>query len=72
MSMTADGNQEVWTSYRPYRHSKPKIDHFTGLFGVHILWLGRWYIIKTFDKMDECDVDEILRILDNDGGKTQL
>lgn len=28
-----------------------------------ISWLGRWFLIQTFDKRDECDVDEIRRIL---------
>lgn len=31
-----------------------------------ISWLGRWFLIKTFDKLDECDVAEIRKILDQD------
>ena len=29
-------------------------------------WLGRWFLIKTFDKLDEYDVAEIRRILVDD------
>ena len=29
-------------------------------------WLGRWFLIKTFDNDTECDVDEIRSILDED------
>jgi RimJ/RimL family protein N-acetyltransferase len=31
-----------------------------------VQWLGRWYIIKTFDKLDEYDVAEIRRILEEE------
>ena len=40
------------------------------MFQIH--WLGQWYVIKTFDKMDECDVDEILEMLGEDGNSFEL
>jgi hypothetical protein len=29
-------------------------------------WLGSWFLIKTFDNLDKCDIAEVYRILGED------
>jgi hypothetical protein len=39
---------------------------YQSLFVVIITWLGRWFLIKTFDNGTDCDVEEIRQILDEE------
>ena len=44
-----------------YKHSGMNND-----YSINNSWLGRWFLIKTFDKLDEGDEAEIRRILEED------
>jgi hypothetical protein len=41
---------KVLMTYRPYSDSKPENPHFEREFRVQNQWLGRSFLIKTFDK----------------------
>jgi hypothetical protein len=48
---------KVWTSYLSSPKSKPKNHLFSGVISVRILWLGRWFLVQTFEE----DEDELLQ-----------